>query len=249
MPILISVRPEGPLTQGDVLKDVPLYRTGGDWGVPTSVRAKSPFALVISRPCVALYKDAIVVAAIEWVNVSIPKADTLDGVLSFLEELRDGIGMPDRFYLGQQIPTCDKEGRFFARLDSLHTVVVQRDQGFSDFLQRHRVATLDEDFRRDLHRRIFSSFASLGFDDSTWYSDQDLNWLVDVGRQELSKLKNDIAMNAAEISKNIASGSSGRNTSLNSAVQSLQEKARTLEGKLGDFESELAKRRRPANTP
>src|SRR5438270_576895 len=48
-----------------------------------------------------------------------------------------------------------------------------------------RADSLNHEFVRDLHLRIFGAFANLGFDDHSWLPDDDLNWLVQMGESEL----------------------------------------------------------------
>ena len=247
MPILIEASGDAPLTQGDILKDLALFATEANGGDPgSSYKVKSPLCMVVSRPCAVLHKQQIIVAAIERVAVPLPReAKTLESVRQFLEELRDGGGTPDRFYLGQQIPNFHEEGRFFARLDSLHTVKAPPAGQLAELLRVRRIATLADDFRRDLHRRVFSAFATLGFDDFGWYPNQDLNWIIAVAEEEVSSIEKDIKEKESQISKNIAAGESSRNQSLSSEVERLRGNLTQVRGKLDPFRDERAKRGRP----
>ena len=199
--------------------------------------------MVISRPCTVFHKRQIIVAAIERFSQPPPRElNTLVKVRQFLEQLRDGFGSPDRFYLGQQIPNYPQEGRFFARLDSLHTVKLPPSEELTRVVAARRIATLSEDFRRDLHRRVFSAVEELGFADYGWYPDQDLEWLIAIGRQELSPIEKEISEKEAEIANNIASGNRDRNQGLNQAVEKLKLKAVEIRQEVGKYEAERANR-------
>lgn len=101
MAIVETADPNSPLTQGDILRGVPLHATASDWA-GGSEKSKAPGCLVISRPCVAAHKANVVVAAVEPFKTPVPKdADTFDAVCDVLESMRDGADSPDSFYLGQ----------------------------------------------------------------------------------------------------------------------------------------------------
>ncbi len=120
MPIIESVQAENPITQGDVLQNVPLHRTSIADGATKSVQSKSPLCMVISRPCSIVHKPDLLVAEIVKYNQSVPKGvDSFELALDFLRTQRDGVSSPDCFYLGE-IPGYD--GRFVARLDALFTL-------------------------------------------------------------------------------------------------------------------------------
>ena len=103
-----------------------------------------------------------------------------------------------------------------------------RPEERTKFIQDHRAFRLTGEFARDLHLRIFRAFASLGFDDEGWYSDEDLKWLIDEGSKEVGTLKASIT---AEKSKAEASGST--------AKSSLEKQLETLEKKIAPFRAEL----------
>lgn len=186
MPIVELPRAGSPLSQGDILEGVPLYATQNGWLDSGGEPAKAPhkMCLVLSRPCAIDHKAHIVVAGIEKYPDEVPKTiDSFEKVLSFLTGARDGIRAPDLFYLGQ-LP--NRQGRFCARLDSLHTVQVPTDSAVRDEFLQKRIASLHPDFVRDLHCRIFNAFASLGFNDHTWPSDEDLDWIVKQGLADIA---------------------------------------------------------------
>jgi hypothetical protein len=156
MPILEPARPDAPLTQGDILSGVALFATKGSWEEKGGQAAvtKSDLCLVLSRPCVAAHKKHVVVAGIAKYPDAVPKGlDSFEKVLDFLTGARDGSSSPNVFYLGQ-FP--GRTSRYCARLDSLHTVEVPEDAAQrAQFLSTRRVMTLDPDFARDLHLRVF----------------------------------------------------------------------------------------------
>jgi hypothetical protein len=248
MPILDLPSDDAPLTQGDVLKGLPLYATGANWGQSANAESlvKSPLCLVISRPCALANKDKFIVAEIERNVEDAPRdTKTFGDVRGFLDTLRDGLGTPDRFYLGQ-MPNYSQSGRFFARLDSLHTVKLPDRDRLPTLLRDHRIATLNPDFRRDLHRRIFSAFAALGFNDLNWYSDEDLRWLVHAGQGDAANLSSAVQKIKSEISQNVASGHSDRNQKLEKDVNKAENELQMIVANLAPYEAELARRGIPS---
>jgi hypothetical protein len=250
MPILIEVSDDAPLNQGDILTGISLFQTGSDWTKEggQSRRIKSSVCMVLSRPCAILHKPQIVVASVQCVKGETPKdVKTFEKVKQFLEQLRDGFDSPDRFYLGQAIPSVADTGRFFARLDSLHTVRLPDSDALGRLLVSCRVATLAEDFRRDLHRRILSAFAAMGFDDYGWYSNQDLDWLIATGRKELSDLELRIKEKEAEMAKNVSSGQEEKNEGIARQAEKLSNDAAEIRRELDKYEQEHAKRHAPCD--
>lgn len=232
MPIIDRPVNSQPLSQGDILQNVNLYATkdfssgkGGD-----SVRTEHKDCMVLSRSCVAEHKRSVIVAAVEKYPDSPPRAvQSFDDVRKFLVGLRDGRDSPDRFYLGQ-LP--GRQGRFCARLDAVHCIEkpAGSDQ-LADFLRDRRIGSLNGDFVRDLHLRIFTTFASLGFDDHSWLSDQDLTWLVESGKRDLATAKADCQEEVATRAKQEADGGryEGKNlTKAENQVKSLDEKLQPL---------------------
>ena len=141
MPIIEIPPNDSPLSQGDILRDISLYLTGEDWaseGGGADQLQDAVACLVISRPCVLVNKPQIVVAAIhrflaqplrtskqpEQRNER-EKDKEQEGSLfkdhcTWFDFLRDGVSMPDRFYLGR-LPSLETQ-RHCANLDSLHTI-------------------------------------------------------------------------------------------------------------------------------
>ena len=236
MPILRIPQNNEPLTQGDVLSGLHVYASGNDWNVGGSAEYLEEYdlSLVLSRPCVVTHKRQVIVAAVKAIIEDVPaEVETFDNVRAFLHQLRDGHKSPDRFYLGQ-VPDWPK-GRYYAHLDSLHSVAVPSNPELQEFLTVKRVATLTDEFRRDLHIRLFSAFASLGFDDFGWLSDEDLTWLLEKGESELSQRRANLAGAKSEVAKLEASGSQKNEQHLDN----LRGKALNLEKQVDKFETGL----------
>jgi hypothetical protein len=237
MPIIEPHASGEPLNQGDLLRGVKLFLTGKTDALTggESVVSKTDHCLVLSRPCVTAHKGAVVVAAVQRMPSQTPvEIKTLDRALNFLTQLRDGNDSPDVFYLGQ-LPGKESDGRYAARLDSIHTIEIpQKPDLRTAFIEKHRFAKLHIDFQRDLHTRVFQAFATLGFEDITWFSDADLNYLVEVGKAEIGVLQSEKVRLEASSQ---ADGGNGNDT------KSVVNKAEVLEKKIKPFQTELDKRK------
>jgi len=199
MPILEIPSPDQELSQGNILKGICLFNTLGassdDDGTPDE--ADGELCLVLSRPCVIAHKETVVVANISAFPDKPAKEFDFARALLFLKAMRDGHGSPDVFFLGQ-VPGYS--GRFGARFDRLYTVGIPVDPDErAAFVAARRVASLTDSFVRDLHLRIFSAFASLGFDDQGWLPDDELSWLVDHGNADIAKAESLVATKNADI--------------------------------------------------
>jgi hypothetical protein len=186
MPLIVPAIDDAPLSQGDILEDVRLYYTKRAWtDGGEAAGARDVPCLVLSRPCNCLHKETVIVAKIEAYKDHPPKdLESLEDIQDFLTVLRDGGESPDCFYVGQIV---GHSGRRSARLDSIHTIEVPPAGSIRDeWLKAKRHWRLSEDFRRDLHLRILRAFASLGFDDISWFSTSDLKWLVEAGRRDVA---------------------------------------------------------------
>ncbi len=226
MPIIEPPGESQQLSQGDILSDVSLFVTKQGWNNNGGEFKKSPFkfCLVLSRPCALEHRLKVVVAGVTKFPDIVPKdADTFKKVKDLLEYMRDGGESPDIFYVGQ-LP--EREGRFCARLDAIFTIQVPSapDQR-SQFLKK-RIGSLNSDFVRDLHIRLFTAFARLGFQDVSWLSDQDLTWLVQTGEADILKAQAELATAKADQGKLSSAGK-----------QSEQGKIETLEGKVLSLEN------------
>lgn len=246
MPIIEPAIPERPLSQGDVLKGVALFTTKDSWaeagGEPK--RTTHKLCLVISRPCVVGHKPNALVAAIEKMADNVPgDVKTFADVRDFLTDLRDGSDSPDVFYLGQ-VPGFD--GRFAARLDSLHTVQIPEEANQRNFTDQKRIGRLNEDFVRDLHVRLFRAFGTLGFDDHRWMSTQDLGWLVARGRQEIHEARAALEDARTQLLGAEARGfrHSSEKQKLEAVVASAEKTLADLTGQVAPYETEFTSRAR-----
>ncbi len=237
MPIIEAVDARSPLTQGDVLAKVSLRATGPPWDADSSSTETLPnsLCLVISRPCVAQHESAVVAAAIDHYTHEKPSAfEDFDEAIHFYRNLRDGLASPDLFYIGQ---LDGHAGSLCARLDSLHTVKVpkaktQREQ----FIVDKRVGRLSPDFARDLHLRLFRSYASLGFDDHVWFTTDDLKAVVQFGERDLTSIKAEIRTHEARI-QSLASQGEGHESDISGLKKQL--------AKLTDKHSKISKQLDP----
>lgn len=185
MPIIQNATDDAPLSQGDIIEGVRLFATANSWSEEGGTGGKYPQkrCLVLSRPCNATHKPNVIVAAVEKYPDNLPREiESFDDLLGFLTEMRDGDLAPDVFYLGH-LPQLN--GRFCCRLDAIFSIEVPKDPTErQEFARKRRIATLCPDFRRDLHLRLFRAFASLGFEDHSWMSDDDLELLVSQGKSD-----------------------------------------------------------------
>lgn len=239
MPIIELVDADAPLTQGDILTGIRLFATADGWLSEggEAVKAGDKLCLVLSRPCVALHKERIVVAMISPYKGNVPTdVKSFDQLLAFLSATRDGTDSPDVFYLGE-IPS--QAGRHAARLDSLHTIQVPSDVAArASFLRERRIGRLSPDFARDLHLRLLRTFASLGFDDVAWLSDNDLEWVLKKGRSELAAAEVQLhEKDAASSQKSFEGGQFPA-----SQVVDAQGKVDELKARLAPFEAEAERR-------
>lgn len=191
MPITESPTPGEPLTQGDILQGIRLFfsKRGAAATWECAEDSKIDLCLVLARQCVVEHKKMLIVAAVDRYPKDTPNDLDFKDVELFLEDLRAGNKSPDLFYLGQ-LPGM--QGRFCARLDSLHTIEIpQIPAERQTFVDGNRVAKLNMDFVRDLHMRVLGAFGNMGFEDYRWLSDADLKWLVAKGQAEIVKEQED----------------------------------------------------------
>jgi hypothetical protein len=244
MPIVESPRAGSLLSQGDILEGVSLFATKDGWlnSGGEAAKATHKMCLVLSRPCAITHKPHVVVVGVEKYPDEVPRTiDSFEKTLSFLTGARDGIRAPDVFYLGQ-LP--NQKGRFCARFDFLHTIQIPGEAGtMHELLQKKRIAALHPDFARDLHCRIFGAFASLGFDDHAWPSDEDLNWLVSQGKADIAKAEAAAQELRAKKASLLAEGKMFAEKELTTAETKLSE----LNTAVAPFEAERQRRQRPAS--
>lgn len=240
MPIIEPHDSDAPLNQGDLLRDVSLFLTskadtveGGE-----STGTKFKFCMVLSRPCVIAHKPTVIVAGVDNYKSPAPsEIDSFKKAKHFLDKLRDGDDTPDQFYLGQLLGDTES-GRYAARLDSIHTIrLPAKPEHRTEFVKKHRYARLSEDFRRDLHTRLFQAFSVLGFDDLGWYSLADLRYLVQTGRSEIQRHNASIAQFEAA---QAAEGSKEKD------IIAIRNQIKEVERQMADHVAELTRREAPA---
>ena len=115
MAILRRADPDDPLQQGDLLDDV-LTATADGEGAHCS---KPGMVLVVSRNCRAIRSGHVIVARVVKRSLAGLKeeANTLEDLIAFFTQVRDGEGQPDTFYLGEiEAGSVD---RYAARFDQL----------------------------------------------------------------------------------------------------------------------------------
>lgn len=241
MAIIDRVQDDSPLSQGDLLEDVLLYvsKLNDSSYVPANVKSKS--CVVLSRPCVASHKEKIVVATIEKYTSTVPDSAkaSFDHLKKFLESCRGGWGEPDLFYIGE---LDGKEGRFCAKLDSIHTIQVP-DSGTderNEFIKKHRFARLSDSFVKDLHLRFFQAFASLGFEDYEWYCDSDLRMLIQRGNHDIQLAETAVSQNK---SNDLLKSFEGKMTS--SETETAIRKLEKIKAVLQPYVRELNRRKPP----
>ena len=190
MPIVEECLLDTVLSQGDILKGVSLFASAyGSSGYDAS-KLSPEMCLVLSRPCIAIREKYVCVATIDKYKGSLPKdVESLDDMIDFLEDVRNGTESPDVFYLGQ-LPGYEDSDRFCARLNLIHTIEIPVDSGNSSrrqcFVNERRICRLRTAFCHDLHHRLFRSYASLGFDDHAWFPTKDLEMVIERGERELT---------------------------------------------------------------
>ncbi len=241
MPIIEPVPEDVPLSQGDILRGLKLFSTNNsdeDGGEPALANDK--LCMCISRPCVAINKSHVTALPIEKMTGGTSEVKSLDDVRKFLKKIRDGEGAPDVFYLGE-MPGYD--GRFAARLDSFHDIEIPtKSVERAAFLSDRRIARLSDEFTRDLQVRIFSAFASFGFDDLRWYSDKDLGWVIDKGKAEIAAAES--ALHEVKAQKQQKEFTD--KPLPDHVVANAEKKVTDLRDILAPFEAELQRRSHPA---
>ena len=181
--------------------------------------------------------------------------DTLEEARLFFSEIRDGHVSPDQFYLGQ---LDGFDGWCCARMDSLHTLrippVEDKDgaevaggkERRATFVRTRRVARLLSDFARDLHLRIFRAFASLGFDDRQWFSNNDLKMICSVAALEESKARIALENSRLDLEKALRADkppNEKHKIQLENAVKNHENALRKTQKESADYRAELQRRR------
>lgn len=189
----------GPLQQGDIIRlKKPTMMALTEKGIaPYGPNPSTRFAMVISRPCIALNEKHIAVACLRPANSeiigNITKAQSdgnaLDLKLVF-EAMRDGELSKNSFYLGCSENLSDDGTRWVADFRQLVTVHINKTNGEmrTEWVRNVRVESLVLEARLELARRLWNFFSYQGFDD-TWWSEEDLRTLVNTASLHLSKLE------------------------------------------------------------
>lgn len=220
MPIAIPCDGTEPLAQGDLLSGVAFAMTSAEGKLTSDARAK--YLLVVSRPCSALRDGKVVVAAVHESKLDLSKVRqqlagprsgdaervTLDRMRRFLAGVRDGGQLTDSFYLGNIEPGSQR--RYAADLGALSTILVPTStpEARAQWVNTHRIWKMGQEFVRDLHVRLFNTFARLGFDDYQWFADPDLEILITDGEAELAELRTALAEAERAVQTKEANGDS-----------------------------------------
>ncbi len=245
MPIIEVPETSLPLSQGDILEGIALFVTRKSWESDGGVsqRTEHRHCLVVSRPCVAVHKPKVLVAAIEKYSNDPPNDfESFEEACEFHTSIRDGTTAPDQFYIGQ---LAGQAGSFCARLDSLHTIQIPTDQvERQTFVANRRIGRLSQDFARDLHLRILRAVASLGFDDFGWHSTPDLLTVVKFGQTDLANAEHKTKKLEAKLQTSEAQGAKHPSTiaSLKKQVSEAKDQVNKLKAKLAPYEEELKRR-------
>ncbi len=247
--------PETPLSQGDVLADVPLHGSAAD-GAPCSFDAK--FGLVVSRECAAAHKGQVLVASIVAVKDRLISEDALKqakktdvpheelprpfrALLKALDAARDGGLAPDRVYLGH-LPGNTQ--RLVAKLDEITTV--QLPEGADErmgWVSKRRVARLTSDALRALPTRLFWALSRVGFDDYEWLPEPDLREVCAAGTAANGALVARHATLQLELAEaERAADNENKLKNLRADVNKAGEAQGALENELAPYKAELARR-------
>jgi hypothetical protein len=240
MPILKPAQSDAELRQGDVLCDVIRYLA--DYRDNAAPAAEKGHVIVVSRPCNALRAQRIVVAPLKKRSLAdLKEAKDISELLDAYTAIRDGDGTPDSFYVGELEPGSD---RYFAKLDELSTVLVPvGPHERRKFTDEHRKFHLDNEFVRDLHVRIFRAFGSLGFDDDTWWSDEDLSYVMQRGDADEGSISSEIAQLRARITTlQIAEGAQKEQKQVEASLAACEGKREKLRALLEPLRAESSKR-------
>ncbi len=89
---------------------------------------------------------------------------------------------------------------------------------------------------------MFGTFASLGFDDHSWPSTEDLQWLVNQGQTDIAAAALVVRQFETQKASRGAEGTRFKESDLTTA----QEKLQKLEDRVAPYERELQSRQRPS---
>ncbi len=215
MPIIET--PGDTLSQGDIFENVEVSFTES---AGQFLPAPSKLVMVVSRPCNLAHKKLVTVGLIKKVSETPPTdLKSFSDVKDYLDATRDGTDTPNRFYLGQ-LP--NRDGRHFLNLDALFTV------SKNYLVAEKKIGSLNREFLCDFQIRFFVAFTKQGFDDHSWMSTDDLDWLIVAGEAEIADKRRALQGDRA--------GGSGGN------YEKRQEKIDTLESTIAVYKKERATR-------
>lgn len=253
MPVVLPPTKGTPLTQGDILDSLPFATANDDGNLSADKRAQ--YVMVVSRPCKALRDEHVIVAPVHESQIDLGRltakkgeaadaapTETLERMRRVLAGIRDGGQFSDSFYLGPIEAGQNGGRRFAADLSALSTQRVPTTNARQQWVDERRVASLDQEFARDLHMRLLNTFARLGFDDHRWLSDEDLNVLITSGQQELNGATRAFLDAERAIQQQVADGKtpSGKQKE---ALESLRRKEGDVRDSLAPYLSEREARR------
>lgn len=240
MSILVEPIADGPLDQGDLLENITFCWAdeNGDAKFDTGL------GLVISRPCVTIRRPIVQVAVVKSTKLEVSKmiqdGVSLDRVRKRMFAVRDGDAQPDTFYLG---PLPRKTSRVAARLDHIVSIEVPTDSDArSAWVAGRRIAHLSDAFRRDLHVRMFVSIARQGFDDMGWYTDDDLEMLVNHGRSLAGKAQSEADKAKTLLQAALADNDTGRARGLSKKADDATTTAAEAAEELRPYKEEVVRR-------
>ena len=245
MPILIEPEVDASLDQGDLLDELKLYWSdaAGD------VHGDDGIGLVVSRPCVSIRRQIVQVAVVKSAKLDVGKLlsdnASLERIRRRMFAIRDGDGQPDVFYLG---PLPGKSERVSARLDHIVSIEVPTDPTErAERVRARRIARLDDSFRRDLHVRMFTAIARQGFSDMGWYTDEDLELLVNHGRSLAGTARAEADAAKAQLQAAQADGDEKRAKGLKQKAANAEKKAVESKAEVTPYERELSRRQQESN--
>jgi hypothetical protein len=242
MPILVEADASDDLSQGDLLKDVVLCFTGDDNEPRTN---RNALALVVTRDCGVENDNLIVVARVHNRAATLPRRDPkgvtaekhYETIHRMFEQLKDGTGRPDSFYLGTLPEGID---RLAAQLDQLSTIKLPDER--KSWIAAHRVARLSDTFKRSLPVRLFGAYARIGHSDIDWLCTPDLETVVAAGKEYEGELQSSVSRCRYELEQSKSYGKA-TNPSVEKALADAEAKAADFSREFQPLANELDRRK------
>lgn len=210
-------------------------------GEPVTPKKTPRYVLVLSRNCKAIRASHIIVCPVFPQRLT-DLGETYKEAKTQLAALRDGARTQDRdrVYLG----TIDEHNhRCAAHLDEVYTLEIPPDpEGRQRYVRDRRMFSLDDEFIYDLHARLFNSFARRGFDDLSWYSDKDLEYLLNLAEAEHGAVTSALAMDRASHNR-----LQGDHETRPKTLEQLEKAIAKKQGQLDELDAELAPLRAEAD--